>query len=261
MQAASSKWGWTVSRSFRSAAVVALGIIAAFPTARSRAEDVLAEVKTVAFGYHRDPTGLFTLRASLESSLTTAETPEKLIGLAWLSSVIGGLPSTRRADSLAAYDRGRELARRAITINPSSAQAHFWYAVNTARWAQMNGIFRSLVLLPTVRRETEIVLELAPDFVPAYSLAGSVYSEVPALLGGDLKRAERLFRTGLVRDPHDTGIRLGLAKTLLKQTRDLEALQQLQAVLVEPSPHNPADWTLKDTVEAQALLNTMQKRP
>jgi len=57
-----------------------------------------------------------------------------------------------------------------------------------------------------VKRELELVLQLDPDFPPAYSLAGHVYHEVPELLGGDLKKAEELFRIGLTKDPRDTGI-------------------------------------------------------
>ncbi len=80
------------------------------------------------------------------------------------------------------------------------------------------------------------------------------------MLGGDLDRAEKLFRTGLGLDPTFTSIRVGLAKTLLKKGRVAEARKELEAVLAEKAPHNLADWTLKDSVEARELLDSTRVR-
>jgi Pyridine nucleotide-disulphide oxidoreductase len=77
----------------------------------------------------------------------------------------------------------------------------FWYALNTARWGQTKGLMRSLFLLPTVQEEIQIILKLDPTFTPVYALAGHVLYEVPGLLGGDVKKAEEMFRKGLEQDP------------------------------------------------------------
>jgi hypothetical protein len=95
---------------------------------------------------------------------------------------------------LAAYERGREAARRAVEREPRNAQAHFWYATNTGRWGQTRGVLRSLFLLPELRREIDTVLELDPDLVGVYLLAGSVDYEVPGMFGGDLARSEARLR-------------------------------------------------------------------
>ena len=101
------------------------------------------------------------------------------------------------------------------------------------------------------------MLALDARFAPVYALAGHVYYEVPELLGGDLDRAERMFRAGLRLEPTFTDMRVGLAKTLAKKGRTAEARQELAAVLAEKAPHNPATWTLKDAPEARALLAKM----
>jgi tetratricopeptide (TPR) repeat protein len=115
-------------------------------------------------------------------------------------------------------------------------------------------VVRSLFLLPTVQEEIQVILKLDPMFTPVYALAGHVLYEVPGLLGGDLKKAEEMFRKGLEQDPQFTAIRVGLGKTLLKLGRVAEARRELQAVLDEKAPSNPADWQLRDRREAHDLL-------
>jgi predicted Zn-dependent protease len=67
-----------------------------------------------------------------------------------------------------------------------------------------------------------------------------------------------MFRKGLEQDPQFTAMRVGLAKTLLKLGRVAEARQELQAVLNEKAPSNPADWQLRDLHEARTLLKSAQ---
>src|SRR5262249_27618488 len=159
-----------------------------------------------------------------------------------------------------AYDRGRDVAWLAIERAPRSAAAHFWFATNTARWGQTKGVLRSLFLLSTVQKEIRTVLDLDAGFTAVYALAGYVYYEVPGLFGGDLDRAEQMFRKGLPQDPRFTGLRVGLGKTLIKRGRVAEAQRELQAVLDETAPTNPADWTFKDVGEARAILGTIRGR-
>jgi tetratricopeptide (TPR) repeat protein len=135
--------------------------------------------------------------------------------------------------------------------------AHFWFAVNTGRWGQTNGVLSFLFLVTTVKREIEIILNLDPHFTPAYSLAGNFYYEVPNFLGGDVHKAEAMFRKGLEQDPTFTELRMGLAKTLISDGRIDEARQELQAVLDEKQPRNLAYWTLKDSKEARELLHSV----
>ena len=45
--------------------------------------------------------------------------------------------------------------------------------------------------------EIQITLDLDPKFTAAYALAGNVFNEVRSLLGGDLKKAEEIFRQRL----------------------------------------------------------------
>jgi tetratricopeptide (TPR) repeat protein len=208
--------------------------------------------------YHDDPSRLDSLRVRLERAAAEATAPdaETLLALAQVSFLWGDVRAATTEEKLAAYDSGRQAAQRAIALDSRSLLAHFWFATNTARWGQTKGITRSLSLLPTVKKEVQIVLDLDPTFVPGYILAGTVYYEVPALFGGDIDRAEALFRRGLALDPRFTGLRVGLAKVLARKARPADAVHELEAVLSETAPANPAEWTMKDVPEARQLLAT-----
>lgn len=217
------------------------------------------ELRTLHAHYHTDPARLDVVRAGLEMAVQVDPRLENLLALAQVSFIWGDVRAATRDTKLEAYERGREAARRAIALAPRDALAHFWYATNSARLGQTRGVLRSLFGLPEVREEIQIVLQLDPHLTAAYALAGYVYLEVPGIFGGDVEQAERMFRMGLAQDPHFTGMRVGLAKTLIRQGRIAVARRELQAVLAEECPSNPADWTLKDTHEARELLDSLER--
>jgi tetratricopeptide (TPR) repeat protein len=217
----------------------------------------VAELEETARTYHLDPARLDRMRDGLEQVAAGSPTVEDLIALARAEFLWAEVRAQSAQDKLLGYDRGRQAARRAIDQSPRNALAHLWYGVTTGRLGQTRGIFSSLSLLPVVKEEIRIVLELDPRLTPVYSLGGNLYYEVPRMLGGDLTKAEEMFRKGLEQDPHFTGLRLGLGKTLVRQGRVSEGRRELQAVLDEKAPRNLADWTVKDATEARAVLATL----
>jgi tetratricopeptide (TPR) repeat protein len=219
---------------------------------------LVAELRRVSVSYHEDPSRLDTLRVGLEQAAAADPRPENLVALAQVELIWGDVRGRTQEDKLKAYDTGRQAAKRVVDADPRHVVARFWYATNTARWGQTNGIVRSLFLLPEVKREISAMLDLDPRFAAAYVLAGNVYYEVPPLLGGDLAKAEEFFRKGIELDPRYTMLRLGLGKTLIKLGRPDEARQELTAVVEEKAPRNLADWTVKDAPEARRLLEGMK---
>jgi tetratricopeptide (TPR) repeat protein len=219
---------------------------------------LLAELDVVAANYHADPEQLDRLRAELERAARADPHPAHWIGLARVSFLWGDVRAVTREQKLEAYGRGREAGKRATELAPRDATAHFWYATNTGRWGQTNGVVRSLFLLSTVREHLDLALQLDPNLAGAHVVAGYVHYEVPGLLGGDLDRAEQSFRTALKQHPRFTAARVGLARTLAKKGKIAEARREAQAVLDETSPQNLADWTVKDSRDARQLLASLQ---
>jgi tetratricopeptide (TPR) repeat protein len=242
----------------RAAAAIVMLLSAA--GAASAQSPLAAEVRSLAARYHESPARIDALRPLVAQAAQAEPSVDNLLALAQIAFLYGDVRARRSEDKLDAYEQGRQAARRAADIAPRNARAHFWYATNAGRWGQTKGVLRSLFLLPEVKRGMETALELDPRFPPAYVLAGTVYYEVPGLVGGDLEKSERLFRRGLEVDARFTGLRVGLARTLIRRGRVAEARRELQAVLDEKAPSNPADWTLKDSPEARRLLAELPAR-
>jgi tetratricopeptide (TPR) repeat protein len=221
---------------------------------------LVGQLNAVATRYHEDPARLDTLREGLEQAVRDDPDAANFTALSRVSFIWGDVRAKTDEEKLAAYERGRASGRRAIELEPKAFLGHLWYAINTARWGQTKGVARSLFLLPTVRDEIRVLLELAPDVAAVHALAGNVDYEVPGPLGGDIDRAEATFRRGLQLDPSFTGIRVGLAKVLIKKGQPAEARRELQTVLDEKDPSNLADWTVKDMPDARRLLESIRDR-
>jgi len=210
--------------------------------------------------YHEDATALDRARDLLDSALAKDRQVETMVMLSYVQFLLGDVRATTADEKLAAYDRGRELGKRAVELAPKSHDAHIWYAINTARWGETKGILRSLFLLPTVKEEIRILLELNPRSVRAHVLAGNVFLEVPGFGGGDRAKAEEHFKKALEVDPRFTGARLDLARVYIADTRYADARRELQRVINETTPTIVADWTVKDAPRARKLLESIKDR-
>ena len=239
--------------------LAAVGIVASAPAAWAQSSFAL-EMRTLHWQYHAHPARLDAAREGLEMVAEGTPHVEDLLALAQVSFIWGDVRAVTTEQRLMAFYRGREAARRALALEPRNALAHFWLAVNTGRWGQTKGVLRSVLGLSTVREAIQTSLRLDPTLTAAYAVAGYLFAEVPGLFGGDLERAEEMFRTGLRQDPRFTGMRVGLAKTLIKKGRIDEARRELLAVLDEPTPSNPADWVTRDLREAQGILREIDGR-
>ncbi len=221
---------------------------------------LVAELRSLATRYHENPRRIDELKAALERAAQSDPEPDVLLALSQACFIYGDVRARTMEEKLDAYDRGRQAARRAVELAPKNPAAHFWYGTNTGRWGQTKGVMRSLFLLPSVKEAMQTAIEIDPSFAPAYALGGNIYYEVPALAGGDLDRSEAMFRKGLELEPHYTNMRVGLARTLWKKGRTADARRELEAVLAEKAPSNPADWTVKDVPQAKALLARIRDR-
>jgi len=238
---------------------VVLGLLLLIPL-RASAETPAAEARALIARYHEDLAVIDRARDLLEAALTRESQVDTMIMLSYVSFLWGDVRATTTEEKLAAYARGREVGERAVELAPRNHDAHLWYAINTGRWGQEKGVLRSLFILPRVREEIEILLQLQPRSVRAHSLAGNVAMEVPGLFGGDKNRAEEHFKKGLAIDPKFTVLRVDLARLYIATGRDAEARRELQQVIAETAPTNVADWTVKDLPRARKLLESIRDK-
>jgi len=208
----------------------------------------------------QDPAALDRARELLDAALAKDRKVETMAMLSYVQFLIGDVRATTPEQKLAAYDRGREIGKRAVELAPKSNDAHLWYAINTARWGETKGVLRSLFLLPTIREELGILLELDPRSVRAHILAGNVLLEVPGFAGGDRAKAEEHFKKALEIDPRFTNARVDLARVYIADARYADARRELTRVVNETSPSVVADWTVKDAPRARKLLESIKDR-
>jgi tetratricopeptide (TPR) repeat protein len=228
------------------------------PAASWAQSPLVEEVRRFEARYHENLPRLDSIREELERAVKTDGHLENFLALTQVCFIWGDVRAATPEQRLQAYECGERAARRAIELDRNSAAAHFWYGTHMGRWGQAKGVLRSLFLLPAIWDEIQTVLSLDPKFTAVYLLAGNVYYEVPRFFGGDLEKAEEMFRKGLAQDPTFTGMRVGLAKALIKMGRTAEARRELQTVLNERAPRNLADWTLKDSKDARELLESLR---
>jgi tetratricopeptide (TPR) repeat protein len=224
------------------------------------AETPVATARALVRRYHEDATAIDRARAVLESALAQDSQVGTMIMLSYVHFLWADIRATTADEKLDGYERGRQVGQRAVELAPRNAEAHLWYAINTARWGQTKGIMRSLFLLPTVQREIDTILTLDPRSVRGHSLAGNVYMEVPRLAGGDRAKAEAYFKKGIEIDPHFTLLHVDLARLYIGDGRYAEARTELSRVLEERAPTMVADWTVKDVPRARALLESIRDK-
>ena len=240
------------------------GITAALATlAASPASAPVDAARALLQDFRADPARIDRARDLLEAAVSRDEAVDTrtLVTLSRAWFLYGENRAASEEARLAAYDRGRFVAERAIARAPGDAEAHLWCAINLGSWAHVKGLVRSLLTLQNIRREVETVLHLDPDNVDAHVMAGSLDREVPAILGGDKAKAEEHFKTARKLAPHLTGARIELAKLYIKMDRLAEARQELQGVLGEATPTDRSRWELTEVPQARVMLRSLGAAP
>jgi|SRR6187401_2037356 tetratricopeptide (TPR) repeat protein len=231
----------------------AAGVTAAPPTPTESARAMLKS-------YQEDPARIDRARDLLETAVAQGagnDVPTLLaLTRAWF------LYAEQRAKSepetIAAYERARDVAKRATELAPNDPEAHLWYAITLGSWSQAKGLLHSAIALRNLRKEVEVVLQLDPNNIEAHVMAGSIDRELPVLLGGDRRASEAHFKTAQRLDPRLTGVRVELARLYINMGRYAEAREQLQSVLDEKAPTDRPRWTLKEVPQARQLLESIR---
>jgi tetratricopeptide (TPR) repeat protein len=229
------------------------GAAAATPPPRGATGSLLAAWNDIT-SFNEDLARIDRARDALEREVARSPSLDAMLLLSWAHLAWGDYRAPSLDARIASYERGRDVARRAIDIAPRSPEAHFWYAANLGRWAVAKGRLQAAFAVSTLRQEIQTVLELDPDNVPGLAVAGSFYLETPSILGGDVALAERYLRKALSLDSHFTRARLELARCLIAQGRYDEARRELVTVIEERRPSYIADWVMRHRPTAERLM-------
>jgi tetratricopeptide (TPR) repeat protein len=158
----------------------------------------------------------------------------------------------------AAYEEGARIAKRALDLQDTNAEAHYLYAANLGSAAQLKGLTASALTVRELKRHVTRALELKPDHAPSLHMMGRMLDELPWMLGGDADAALTYLKRAVDADPAYHHARLDLAKAYLKRNDRGSALRELSELIgIDDASSHVADRYQK---EGASLLASLQER-
>ena len=162
-------------------------------------------------------------------------------------------------EKIKCYDKAAELGKAAMAIDPSSADAHFYYAAGIGRNAQLKGIFNALGVVGEVKKEMDRTIELDPKHVIGLNALAQYYMEVPGLFGGSIEKSEALLLRAKEIDPNQSMTYVTLAKVYMRQGKRDKAKELCEFVLNMKEPTKRAYYILDDKPDAEKLLRELSR--
>ena len=231
----------------KAAAVAASGLALAVFSPAARSEDFKALDDLY---WHRDrPGNLDALISRLESS----ESPERFWRLC-RAKVRRGEDREKKADRLADYSMARRDCEQAVAVSSTSVDAQFWLGVAMGRWGEAKGVMRALFLIGPIRLQMNETLRLEPGHGGAHRLLGELWWQIPALAGGDKKRALFEFEEAVRLAPNHSANYQPLAEAYLYYRRIDDAKRVLKAVEAIAEPADPAEYP-ENLADCRKLLS------
>jgi tetratricopeptide (TPR) repeat protein len=160
------------------------------------------------------------------------------------------------------YERGIEVANRAIAQNPNAVEGHFWLAANQGGICREKGGLTAFSMVKKVRAELEIVLRLndAYEDGSVYTALGQIDRQLPGLFGGNIKRSIARLEQGLKIAPGNLELKHALAESYVEANRKADARRQLEELLQLPIPSTRANENLRAQTNARPLLAKLNKK-
>ncbi|MFH1533072.1 MAG: TRAP transporter TatT component family protein [Pseudomonadota bacterium] len=137
---------------------------------------------------------------------------------------------------LAIFEKGIRYAQEGVERAEDCVPCHFWLGVSYAKYGESKGILHSLDLVPHVRGEMELVRKLDPtyDYGGADRVLGRLLHKLPAMNGGDNKKAIEHLRKAIEIGPGLLMNQRFLAEVLISEGRKDEARALLEHVVAVP---------------------------
>lgn len=137
------------------------------------------------------------------------------------------------------FAEGRDSGLAAVKLNPDSAEANFWTAVNMALYGETVGVLKMLFTLGAVRGylAKSAVIDPAYAYGGAYRILGKIEQELPGILGGSNERAKDYYLKAISIAPDEPLNYYFLADLQHKAFRDnVSAARTVERGLALPIP-------------------------
>ena len=140
--------------------------------------------------------------------------------------------------------RAQQAARRALTLDPKSAEAYYQLAAAQAEAIRFVGVFAKISLASQIKENLDQALTLDPDHARAYMGLALWHLQLAKrglgwLYGASLSEVKPLFERALALEPGNIEIRKNYGFALLQLGQAKPACRQLQAALALPAMTAP----------------------
>lgn len=160
-----------------------------------------------------------------------------LIRVSWLHYWVGmNLEPVAEGEAVSHFDKGEAFAESAIAADPGKAGGYFFRAANAARRMTVEGRLKSLMRASEVRVMAEKAGAIDRDYFYAGPdrLLCAYYTDLPGILGGNLKRAIERGRRAVSLHPEFAGNRVCLAEAYFKDGKNDLARKELELAIGTP---------------------------
>ena len=201
--------------------------------------------------------GLKLLRSARSQEPANYEVAWRMARLAYTL----GDKSKDEAERKKAFTEGVAAGKAAVAAEPSKPEGHFWLGANTGGEAQVLGPLSGLSAAKGLRERMGTVLKIDEGFQggSAYMVLGRLDTELPTMLGGNVKRAISTLEQGLKYGDQNSLLRLRLAEAYLADKRKDDARKQLNFIFqMKPHPDFLPEHE-EATTKARELLATRFK--
>ena len=169
-----------------------------------------------------------------------------------------GRAAKGRAVRLAHFQRSQTLAERAVAADEQLADAHFALFCSLGEQMRIDGEgFPSVLGFRRMMAALDRTLELNPEHLDALSSKATFLVRLPAFLGGNVARGERMLRQVIRRDPKAVNARITLAKVHAAHGDREQALALASEALKLARSERRADLL----PEAQATVAALRSPP
>ena len=159
------------------------------------------------------------------SGISPAQNPAAELSAAAQKECDLGRAAKARAVRLTHFQQSQTLAERAVAADDQLADAHFALFCSLGEQIRIDGeSFSALFGLRRMMAALDRTLELNPEHLDALSSKATVLVRLPAFLGGDAARGERMLRQVIQRDPKAVSARIALARLYAAQGDRQQAL-------------------------------------
>jgi len=169
------------------------------------------------------------------------------------------LGTTVKEDALEWFQRGEQAARRAVALDPKSANGYFLIAANRGKAAKLLPLLKvSPTIVGQLEKDLLRALALDPRHARALHMEAMILYKTPAplrvFLDGKKSDVERYLMSAIKADPSFAPARLDLAEYYLDENRPADARAQAKAVLdlkgARSQRHRPAAEALLRRIPA-----------